>query len=293
MSANGGDDDSVGGDPPSNRARSVRPAASAWVRGVNDPRDESAAKRPESRGKPLRPGRPPRAESSTPSLVVDSLPDAPGTTTASAIVASPVSLTDAASVVTPKSAGGPANDTVDAVDTARDGDGAHVSEAIDGVGARTNGTTPKRDITSEIALLPPLDPPIQRFVPAKSRTSASGLTGGVPRGRSGSTSDVPIQPVPDITALTPSTRAVPPTVPSVPLRADFDDFEPVAIIDAEPEPPPEEPLSLRRVVRLSPAGRRTRRPRVRRVTRVIRHVDPWSVFKVALCFSMVLYAVCL
>ena len=32
---------------------------------------------------------------------------------------------------------------------------------------------------------------------------------------------------------------------------------------------------------------------MRRVTRVVRHVDPWSVFKVALCFSLVLYGVCL
>ena len=32
-----------------------------------------------------------------------------------------------------------------------------------------------------------------------------------------------------------------------------------------------------------------RRPRVRRVTRVVRHVDPWSVFKVAIVFNLVLY----
>jgi hypothetical protein len=36
-----------------------------------------------------------------------------------------------------------------------------------------------------------------------------------------------------------------------------------------------------------------RRPRVRRVTRVVRHVDPWSVFKVALVFNLVLYFVLL
>jgi hypothetical protein len=34
-----------------------------------------------------------------------------------------------------------------------------------------------------------------------------------------------------------------------------------------------------------------RRPRVRRVTRVLRHVDPWSTFKVALLFSLVGYLV--
>jgi hypothetical protein len=34
-----------------------------------------------------------------------------------------------------------------------------------------------------------------------------------------------------------------------------------------------------------------RRPRVRRVTRVVRHVDPWSVFKVSAVFSVVAYAI--
>ena len=36
-----------------------------------------------------------------------------------------------------------------------------------------------------------------------------------------------------------------------------------------------------------------RRPRVRRVTRVVRHIDPWSTFKVALLFSAVGYVVML
>ena len=36
-----------------------------------------------------------------------------------------------------------------------------------------------------------------------------------------------------------------------------------------------------------------RRPRVRRVTRVLRHVDPWSTFKIALLFSGVAYVVAL
>jgi hypothetical protein len=39
--------------------------------------------------------------------------------------------------------------------------------------------------------------------------------------------------------------------------------------------------------------RRRRRPRVRRVTRVIRQVDTWSVFKVSLVFSLFLYGVVL
>jgi len=39
--------------------------------------------------------------------------------------------------------------------------------------------------------------------------------------------------------------------------------------------------------------RRRTRPRVRRVTRVVRHIDTWSVFKVALVFNAFLYAVML
>jgi Transmembrane domain of unknown function (DUF3566) len=37
--------------------------------------------------------------------------------------------------------------------------------------------------------------------------------------------------------------------------------------------------------------RRAPKPRIRRVTRVVRHVDTWSVFKVALVFSVFFYAV--
>ena len=39
--------------------------------------------------------------------------------------------------------------------------------------------------------------------------------------------------------------------------------------------------------------RRAPKPRVRRVTRVVRHVDTWSVFKVALIFNVFFYAVTL
>ena len=50
-----------------------------------------------------------------------------------------------------------------------------------------------------------------------------------------------------------------------------------------------EALHPLRPVTLPKAGR----PRVRRVTRVVRTIDTWSVFKVALCFSLFFYAVCL
>lgn len=45
--------------------------------------------------------------------------------------------------------------------------------------------------------------------------------------------------------------------------------------------------------RLEPILVRRPRPRIRRVTRVVRHLDTWSVFKVALVFNLVLYVVCL
>ena len=42
-----------------------------------------------------------------------------------------------------------------------------------------------------------------------------------------------------------------------------------------------------------PIAFRRGKPRIRRVTRVVRHVDPWSVFKVALVFNTILFVVCL
>lgn len=49
-----------------------------------------------------------------------------------------------------------------------------------------------------------------------------------------------------------------------------------------PDRPLQRPVTFRRA-----------RPRVRRVTRVVRHVDTWSVFKVALVFNTILFVVCL
>lgn len=55
--------------------------------------------------------------------------------------------------------------------------------------------------------------------------------------------------------------------------------EPIAVVTSRQSP---RPVTFQR-----------RKPRVRRVTRVVRHVDTWSVFKVALVFNAVLYLVCL
>ena len=61
-----------------------------------------------------------------------------------------------------------------------------------------------------------------------------------------------------------------------------------------PTRPPDQPVATLRPTTVAPVPRLAgRRPRVRRVTRVVRHVDPWSVFKVAAAFSIVAYAIAL
>ena len=79
-------------------------------------------------------------------------------------------------------------------------------------------------------------------------------------------------PVPDVVPL-PATAAAPVVQP-----------QPAAV----PEP---EPVVERQPTRTSTVRRG--RPRVRRVTRVVRHVDTWSVFKVSLVVNVILYVVCL
>ncbi|MCU1394229.1 MAG: hypothetical protein JWM34_2657 [Ilumatobacteraceae bacterium] len=100
--------------------------------------------------------------------------------------------------------------------------------------------------------------------------------------------------------------SVPPPTRPIPLPALFDDeiatgdplsfdrlFDPVSDTDRELPPGAAARPVRPRSFQFTQPMRRQRRPRVRRVTRVVRHIDPWSVFKVALCFSMVLYGVCL
>jgi hypothetical protein len=61
-----------------------------------------------------------------------------------------------------------------------------------------------------------------------------------------------------------------------------------------PSRPPEQPVATLRPTTVAPVPRLAgRRPRVRRVTRVVRHDDPWSVFKVAAAFSIVAYVIAL
>lgn len=94
-----------------------------------------------------------------------------------------------------------------------------------------------------------------------------------------------VRPPDVLPALAPS---VPATV-AVPLP----DGAPVEFTDTDGTdglPSLRKPKKPPRALR-APVVRPKRAPRVRRVTRVVRHVDSWSIFKVALVFNLFLYGV--
>ncbi len=94
---------------------------------------------------------------------------------------------------------------------------------------------------------------------------------------------VPTVPVPPTSAPTdPETGPV-----AIPLAAPILYDEAATIDDVTQIGPVLETRPLRRPINF----RRAPKPRVRRVTRVVRHVDTWSVFKVALVFNVFFYAV--
>jgi Transmembrane domain of unknown function (DUF3566) len=95
-----------------------------------------------------------------------------------------------------------------------------------------------------------------------------------------------------VTAPTP----LPAVVPVAPAKrgSQVSDFPTATVLPPTiPVEPP--PVSTSMTThRVAPVPRVVgRRPRVRKVTRVVRHVDPWSVFKIAVVFNLVLYAVAL
>jgi hypothetical protein len=98
---------------------------------------------------------------------------------------------------------------------------------------------------------------------------------------------VPTQLVP--AELAP-TQLVPTELPTAPVAEPSSPIlydEAASIDDVTMIGPVLETRPLRRPVQF----RRQPRPRVRRVTRVVRHVDTWSVFKVAAVFNVFFYAV--
>ena len=109
--------------------------------------------------------------------------------------------------------------------------------------------------------------------------------------------------VPDSTTgeagtITPSTSTgVPATAHRAPVRGDGAATPTApAVAPASPSAPATgwaDHMATRTSPTVSHLRAPGRRPRVRRVTRVVRHVDPWSTFKVALLFNAVGYIVCL
>jgi hypothetical protein len=122
--------------------------------------------------------------------------------------------------------------------------------------------------------------------------------------------EVEARPV-DIPDIVPATVDVPPAPDRPPSRRVA---PPVVVVEQDPAPrqvvasprreatdawhgaanaPVVVPLPLAAGGRVAAFRSAGRRPRVRKVTRVVRHIDPWSTFKVALVFSIVLYGVLL
>ncbi|MGE0140554.1 MAG: DUF3566 domain-containing protein [Ilumatobacteraceae bacterium] len=92
--------------------------------------------------------------------------------------------------------------------------------------------------------------------------------------------EAPPLPAPDRTETVPVVPAPAPTeaMPAAVIGEDVDGSFGLVL----PQRPLQRPIAFQRG-----------KPRVRRVTRVVRHIDPWSVFKVALVFNTILFLTCL
>lgn len=124
---------------------------------------------------------------------------------------------------------------------------------------------PATDVTDLTDLDDPSGEPVALVPPERSR----------PAWHTVPLTDLPDERDPDLLEAPPVEPARTGDIPRVPVMA----AERAALI---PEPA-REPTWLQR--------RRTRRPRVRRVTRVVRRIDSWTVFKVALLFWVVAYVI--
>jgi hypothetical protein len=222
--------------------------------------------------------------------------------------------------VTPsKRAGGtvePAAETV--VPAAASGDAAH---GASGNGSSSNGPSANGDGTgrSRLAAKPRRRTKLGTAVPAPERgtSSSRGSSSSSISKRSpgpstdGSDAEVPTTEQPGEpqsalpTPVTPESRAVEPIEAPAPLPAivpatpanrgsEVPDYPTATVLPPTlpVEPPPTSATMTTH--RVAPVPRVVgRRPRVRKVTRVVRHVDPWSVFKIAVVFNLVLYGIAL
>lgn len=174
-------------------------------------------------------------------------------------------------------------------DVDRDPTGA-TADATEPTAPSGNGAARRPSMSARLGSVPDgrSDTPVEvpRVAPAASPVAGEVVT----RSERADPTD-PVLLVPEVLPPTaPSPRVVPAMPEVVPAAPDVS-APPLAPPFAEPEPAPydlaeEEPALA---FEPPPTRIRRRRPRVRRVTRVIRTVDTWSVFKVATLFAAVLY----
>ena len=134
-------------------------------------------------------------------------------------------------------------------------------------------------------IVPATNEPDSPRLPDRAEPAGNGATNGA-SGRADDLAEAPIVPPPVPAPLTPPATTPAPTPAAVP------NAEPTARATAwgDHMPATSTVTATPGTSQLRAPGRR---PRVRRVTRVLRHIDPWSTFKVALLFSAVGYVVAL
>jgi Transmembrane domain of unknown function (DUF3566) len=166
------------------------------------------------------------------------------------------------------------------------------------VPAPERGSASSRGSSSSSISKPPPAPPVE--TPSSDAAAPPDVPGGSVTTSVASTSAAPVAAVlaAKATVVEPVTEPspLPAIVPAAPAKrgSQVPDYPTATVLpptlSAEP-PPVTASMTTHRV---APVPRLVgRRPRVRKVTRVVRHVDPWSVFKVAIIFNLVLYAVAL
>jgi hypothetical protein len=168
--------------------------------------------------------------------------------------------------------------------------GEHRPKGVNGTGSK------RRSVIANGVTAPP-----ERGSSSQRGSSSSSITKRSAVGRAAPSATEPSIEVPaEDTAIVlppPATPAAEPaTLPVVTPAArpaQRTDWAHPAVTEVPPEVPPYVTTTMSSH-QIAPVPRIVgRRPRVRKVTRVVRHVDPWSVFKVAIVFNLVLYVVLL
>ena len=150
-------------------------------------------------------------------------------------------------------------------------------------GASSSSITRRSAVGATTTVLPPPEAPA-----AEPATTARTIEVEEPEAETPETIEVEEPEAPE----TPETLPVV-TPAAQPAQRESTDWATPVRVEGPPEVPPYVTTTMSSH-QIAPVPRVVgRRPRVRKVTRVVRHVDPWSVFKVALVFNLVLYGVLL